>query len=170
MKKLIIIIVTLTLLVFISCGEKIVEQPPNKPSDKPTETTECKRTIWVNPDVECCDVKDPLNNLEWLRKTSKFDEYNTAPASDYNFIFLFKNKDTQKDYIVVNYYCCTSWVFIYDCIGNFIDGGGYSILERNKIEEGEFTAEEPPAPCNTCDEFFNTHTLIDTIAYSIVYF
>ena len=27
-----------------------------------------ERTTWVNPDVECCGVKDPLNNLEWLNE------------------------------------------------------------------------------------------------------
>ena len=74
-----------------------------------------ERTIWINPDVECCGVKDPLNNLEWLKESSRFDEYIDRSSSDYNFIFLFRNKETQKNHIVVNYYSRVSWVTIYDC-------------------------------------------------------
>ena len=48
-----------------------------------------KRTICVNSEVECCGVKDPLNNLEWLREASRFDDYIDNSSSDYNYIFLF---------------------------------------------------------------------------------
>ena len=127
-----------------------------------------ERSIWINPDVECCGVKDPLNNLGWLKETSKFDEYNEAPQTDYNYIFLYRNKLTYKDYIVVNYYYSRiSWVIIYDCKGNLIDGGGYSLLKREQIVNREYS-NECPEPCDTCDEFFQSHVLIDTIAYSDV--
>lgn len=149
MKKLIFFI-SLSLLTLVGC-EKNYE-----------------RTIWVNPDVECCGVKDPLNNLEWLRKTSKFDDYNVRPLTDYNFIFLFRNNETQKDHIVVNRYSRVSWVSIYDCEGNCIDGGHYSIQNHPKFVKIKNVNESPAEPCDTCYEFFKTHTLVDTIAYSMV--
>ena len=108
-----------------------------------------------------------LNNLEWLRETSKFDDYNEAPASDYNFIFLFRNEETQKDHIVVNRYNHFSWVFIYDCEGVFIDGGSYFIQEQTKFVKTKLK-NDSPEPCDTCGEFFQTHILVDTIAYSKV--
>ncbi len=126
-----------------------------------------ERTIWINPDVECCGVKDPLNNLEWLKESSRFDEYIDRSSSDYNFIFLFRNKETQKNHIVVNYYSRVSWVTIYDCEGDYIDGGHYSLQNQPKFVKSKI-ANDPPEPCDTCDEFFKIHTLIDTIAYSIV--
>ena len=167
MKKSIFIIVTLTLLVFISCGEKIVEQPPKKPSDKPTETTECKRTIWVNPDVECCDVKDPLNNLEWILQTPRFNEYKTALYSFANYILLFKNNTTHEDFVVFNIKDKINYVIIYDCNGNILDGGEYNYINKNVSNNINAT---PPEPCDICDDFFENHILVDTIAYSIVYF
>ena len=148
MKKFIFFI-SLSLLILVGCEKRY------------------ERTIWVNPDVECCGVKDPLNNLEWLKESSRFDEYIDRSSSDYNFIFLFRNIETQKNHIVVNYYSRVSWVSIYDCEGNLIGGGGYSILKRVQIVNREFLSESPE-PCDTCGEFFQTHVLIDTIAYSDV--
>ena len=49
MKKLIFFI-SLSLLTLVGCEEKKYE---------------CTST-WINPDVECCGVSDPINNLEWL--------------------------------------------------------------------------------------------------------
>ena len=127
-----------------------------------------ERIIWINSDVECCGVKDPLNNLGWLKEKSRFYEYNEAPLNDYNYIFLYRNTLTDKDHIVVNYYYSrVSWVIIYDCEGNLIDGGGYSILKRVQIVNREFLSEGPE-PCDTCDEFFQTHVLMDTISYLII--
>jgi hypothetical protein len=148
MKKLIFFI-SLSLLTLVGC-EKNYE-----------------RTIWINPNVECCGVKDPLNNLKWLKESSKFDEYNAGEPTDYNFIFLFRNNETQKDHIVINRYSRVSWVNIYDCEGNYIDGGHCSIQNQTKFMSPKLK-NDPPEPCDTCHEFFKTHTLIDTIAYSMV--
>ena len=55
-----------------------------------------ERTIWVNPDVECCGIKDPLNNLEWLKEwyeDSYFNEELVLGAKIYGeFILLYQNK------------------------------------------------------------------------------
>ena len=162
MKRLIFFI-PLFLFMLVGCEKKRSENNSN-PIEKPIEY---ERTVWINPDVECCGVKDPLNNLGWLRETSKFDECNDALSKNYNFIFLFRNKETKKDHIVVNRYRRVSWVFIYDCEGVFIDGGGYSLQKHTQFIKNN-VENDPPEPCDTCDTFFKTHTLIDTIAYFIV--
>ena len=148
MKKL-MFFVLLSLFLFVGCEKRY------------------KRTICVNSEVECCGVKDPLNNLEWLREASRFDDYIDNSSSDYNYIFLFRNKETQKDHIVIDYYSSVSWVRIYDCEGVRIDGGHYSLQNQPKYVKTKI-ANDPPEPCDTCDEFFRTHVLVDTIAYSVV--
>ena len=156
----------LILFVFVACeknqGSGQTEQPDVTP-------VVYERTVWVNEDVECCGVKDPLNNLEWLKEASEFDEYKTTSSKIYgnNFIFLFRNKDTQKDHIVVNSYCYGSvaWTYIYDCDGQLIGGGDYVV--RTTRKQIKFV-NEPAPPCDTCDEFFKTHYFIDTIAYSLI--
>ena len=190
MKKLIFLI-SLSLLILVGCERKRSEHNSEHEYERtiwinpavnighnykrsiwanPDENIEheYERTIWINSDVECCGVKDPLNNLSWLNEKSRFYEYNEAPHTDYNYIFLYRNKLTYKDHIVVNYYYSRiSWVVIYDCEGTLIDGGGYSFLKREQIVNREYS-NECPEPCDTCDEFFQTHVLIDTIAYSDV--
>ena len=52
-----------------------------------------ERTIWINPDVECCGVKDPLTNLEWLKEWYEFSlsiEENELSYPIYGFIYIFK--------------------------------------------------------------------------------
>jgi hypothetical protein len=148
MKKLVFFI-SLSLLILVSCEKH------------------CKRTMWTNPDVECCGVKDPINNLAWLTQTAYFDEYETASFSFSNYILLFKNNTTHENFIVTNANTGVSWVSIYDCEGNYIDGGHYSIQNQTKFISSKLK-NDPPEPCDTCYEFFKTHTLIDTIAYYIV--
>ena len=76
MKRAIFVIAFFCMLIFAGC-----ERERNY-----------ERTIWVNPDVECCGVKDPLNNLEWLRQTAYFNDYETASYSFSNYILLLKNR------------------------------------------------------------------------------
>ncbi len=155
MKKLIFFI-SLSLLTLVGC-EKNYE-----------------RTIWVNPDVECCGVKDPLNNLEWLRQTAYFNDYETASYSFSNYILLFKNNTTYENFIVTNTDNGINWIAIYDCDGNMIGGGEYpynykNSKKNNQVEKTYKSRKYGPAKsCDICDEFFKTHTLMDTIAYFIV--
>ena len=155
MKKLIFFI-SLSLLTLVGC-EKNYE-----------------RTVWVNPDVECCSVKDPLNNLEWLKelysvyKDSYFSK--KIELSEPEFFFLFQNSITQENFVVIDIQGkYGSWIHIYSCDGNKIDGGIYdyhqNINSENKFSES--VNETPPPPCYICEEFFKTHTLTDTIAYFI---
>ena len=124
-----------------------------------------ERTIWVNPDVKCCGVEDPINNLEWLTQTTYFKEYKTASYSFSNCILLFKNDTTYEDFVVFNIKDRTNYIIIYDCNGNTLDGGAYHYINKNVSNNINAT---PPAPCVICEEFFKTHTLTDTIAYLFV--
>ena len=153
MKKLIFIF-SLSALILVGCEEK------------------CKRTFWVNTEIECCSVKNPIDNLNWLKQTAYFSEYETATYSFSNYILLFKNNTTHDNFIVTNTNNNTNWIIIYDCDGNEIGGGAYNYTNSNKINyirNGSTSENNGPAnPCRICDEFFETHTLTDTIAYFIV--
>ena len=161
MKQHIFVIAFFCVLIFAGC-----ERERN-------EKIEYERTIWVNPDVECCGVKDPLNNLEWISQTPHFGDYKTASYSYSNHILLFNNDTTQENFIVFsikeNRSHLMFYVIIYDCNGNVLDGGTYKY--QNENSENIFSENmnlSPAEPCFICDEFFKTHTLMDTIAYFIV--
>ena len=56
-----------------------------------------ERTIWVNPDVECCGVKDPINNIEWLKDL--WDNrilYYFQDSEGYSYFLLYRNKKTSE--------------------------------------------------------------------------
>ena len=124
MKKLIFFI-SLSMLILVGC-EKNYE-----------------RTIWVNPDVECCGVKDPLNNLEWLNnwyKDSYFNEDNELDYQSYGFIYVFENDSTSENFIVIRNLIyeslpCRFW--LYTCEGEFIDGGYYYDYDSKNIFSNE---------------------------------
>ena len=199
MKKLILFI-SLSVLILVGCEEKhsehkhdykrtiwvnpdvnIEHEPERTIWANPDENIEhkYKRTIWINSDVECCGVKDPLNNLEWLKKIYdiKYKRYEQIDSpsyeytSSYEYIFLFKNASTNTDYIVRNssmlHY---NWVGIYECNGTIVDKGVFSgEIFTNKItNDKKRQAEDYAEDCLLCGEFFETHVLIDTIFYCIV--
>ena len=122
MKRHIFVIAFFCVLIFAGC-----ERERN-------EKIEYERRIWVNPDVECCGVKDPLNNLEWISQTPRFKEYQTASYSYSNYILLFKNNTTHEDFIIFKIKDEINYVIIYDCKGNVIDGGAYNYTNSNKID------------------------------------
>ena len=133
-----------------------------------------ERTIWVNPDVECCGVKNPINNLEWLK--GLYNVYNshfskTTGLIQPEFFFLFQNSITQENFVVIDIQGeYSSWIHIYDCRGSQIDGGVYRYHQNRNSENTFFNNVNttPPPRCNTCEEFFKTNVLTDTIAYFII--
>ena len=133
-----------------------------------------ERTIWINPDVECCAIKDPINNLEWLKEwceDSYFNEELILDAKIYGeFIFLYQNKITLEEFIVIKrkYHYPTAFYIINYCSGERLALGNYSDIDDNLFEsEQEINKmqyiSEPE--CDICADFFYTHILIDTIAY-----
>ena len=129
-----------------------------------------ERVKWINPDVECCGVKDPLNNLAWLNdwyKNSYFNEESELNYQSYGFIYVFENDSTLENFIVIRNLIyeslpCRFW--LYTCEGEFIDGGYYYDYDSKNIFSNDVNAIPLP-PCDYCDEFFQTHILVDTIAY-----
>ena len=129
-----------------------------------------ERTIWVNPDVECCGVKDPLNNLEWLKEryinSFFYKEYN---APSYGYIYIFRNDSTLENFIVTRLYgTLTRHYFeLFTCDGNIIDEGYYVDYNNDYTNPDiKYTRENSGIRlCFECEEFFQNHTLIDTIYY-----
>ena len=159
MKRVIFVIAFFCVLIFAGC-----ERERN-------EKIEYERTIWVNPDVECCGVKDPLNNLEWLKEIydMRFNQYEQIKSSAYEYIFLFRNDS--NDYIVRKADMGNhSWFGLYECNGTFIDGGVFSEKQSaNKYTQiKKQQTEEPARPCYLCSEFFEKNTLVDTISFYII--
>lgn len=158
MKKLIFFI-SLSLLALVGCEHNY------------------ERTIWVNPDVECCGVKDPLNNLEWLNnwyKDSYFNKENELDYQSYGFIYIFENDSTSEKFIVTRirkyYNNHPNWFQLYTCEGNLIDCGIYSDYNTEYANPDIVFKKSnkqyiEPRQCIMCTDFFNTHTMVDTIAY-----
>ena len=180
MKKLILFI-SLSLLILVGCSVK-------KDGNFTRVKIDRDRTVWINQDVECCGVKDPANNLEWFKKTTK--DLLTANISYRTF--LFSDTIISEDYIVIMEYKMFKFVAIYDCNGtkigkgnlsyysqyDYYDGGAYESFLRqiknskvkNKTKHSEQNNRNkkkitPPYPCSICSDFFKTHVLVDTISY-----
>ena len=115
-----------------------------------------------------------MTNLEWINNL--YNLYEKSYCSKLTeleqpvFIFSYKNDTTQENFVVTNVKGeYDDWITIYQCNGDEIDSGVY----RHKYENSKNTYSNdvnatPPPPCFICDEFFQTHTLMDTIAYFIV--
>ena len=168
MKKLIFFIL-LSMLILVGCSVKKNRNFTYVKTDK-------DRTVWINQNVKCCGVKDPANNLEWLKNKLILEK--TTPYS--YCVLLFRNNLDSTESIVIK--CDNSFSF-YDCFGVRFGGGldydryHYSILPNidtdllKKTENKRFTIPSrfaAPAPCFKCKHFFNNNTLIDVIAYYIV--
>ena len=130
-----------------------------------------ERTIWINLDVECCGVKDPLNNLEWLKEWYEDSYFNEEKVLDYEeyaeFIFVYENDSSKEDMIVrkIIYNNTMDWYYIYYCDGEWLTDGTYYGENINRVlQKNDFNAQYISTECPLCEEFFNTHVLIDTIA------
>ena len=161
MKRAIFVIAFFCMLIFAGC-----ERERNY-----------ERTIWVNPDVECCGVKDPLNNLEWLKEwyhSSYFNTNRVLYESCYWFVYVFENKETSENFIVFkdNEFLTEHPYFVlHSCDGKIIDEGNYFDLNLDYANPNiQFVSSVSPTiiepiPCLSCKDFFENHVLIDTIAY-----
>ncbi len=141
--------------VFVAC-EKNKNSSQTDQSDVPPVVYE--RTVWVNEDVECCGVKDPLNNLGWLKEASEFDEYKTILQSCSKYLLLYKNNTTQENIIVISSENeKATHVLRLNCNGDKMCD--HIIWEKTNVSMTE---------CFICMKFYETHTEIDTVAYYIV--
>jgi hypothetical protein len=157
MKKLVFFI-SLSLLILVGCEQRY------------------KYTTWINPDVRCCEVEDPLNNLKWLNSVySKSYTYGsqvtTLSYSYYYFIYVFKNDSTNEEFVVTKEDLNNSskpTFALYSCDGKIIDKGYYQDYDSEYANPDiQFVAPTyyETEPCYSCDDFFRNHTLVDTIAY-----
>lgn len=86
-----------------------------------------KYKIWVNSKVECCGVKEPVKNLEWLKAEAE-------TKFDFLCVMLLKNNATQEYCVLVHgvngvrtgmYLVAMNDVALYDCNGVKLDRGAY---------------------------------------------
>ena len=169
MKKLILFI-SLSTLIFIGCSVK-------KEGDFTHVKIDKKRTVWINKNVECCGFKDPINNFEWLKEDydrafKQYEQTGVAAYVYYCYFLLFHDNLTSTHYIVRK---SSMWKYsnflIRECDGAIIDMGVFDDGENpNKMldNNSEEWYEDPPYPCISCDRFFKTHTLVDTIFYYVI--
>ena len=130
-----------------------------------------ERTIWVNPDVECCGVKNPLNNLEWLKEWYEDSYFNKGKRLDYEkyaeFIFVYENDSNKNEMIVrkVIYNNTMDWYYVYYCDGEWLTAGTYYDNYTYELSQKDsLNIQYTSTDCPLCEEFFSTHTLTDTIA------
>ena len=87
-----------------------------------------KPKFWVNSKVECCEVKNPVKNLQWLNFKEDASNY------DFSCVLLFKDNSTQEYYIVTRgvramrtekHLIVMDKISIYDCNGRELDNGAF---------------------------------------------
>ncbi len=87
-----------------------------------------KPKFCINSKVECCGVKNPVKNLQWLN----FKE--DATKSDFSCVLLFKDNSTQEYYFVTReirpmrtgmHLIVMDKISIYNCDGKELDYGAY---------------------------------------------
>ena len=175
---------------------------------------------WMNPKIECFNIKDSIYNLNWLIDKTNFGVY------DFSCLLLYKN-DSTGEYYFVNHYIDVSFryiertvtdvinvVEIYNFDGQYFIGG--VILNENSDFYNQINIAQDSMQlreyidkinklfnkkhrqigeliklaykrkkeykqvtfltyqlCGTfgkinCEEFLNTHTLVDVIGYSYI--
>ncbi|MBR5190050.1 MAG: hypothetical protein IKW17_07325 [Paludibacteraceae bacterium] len=160
MKK-ITFLISLTILILVGCEEKFKSQ------------------FWINPDIEYCGTNVPIDSLEWFKKDflPRFNLYNDNYEDIWQYysmyIYLYSNNTTQENFVVTTAYSGDYFIDIYSCDGTLIDMGYYNkgnedwdhtpIKEFIKITPSNNSSAA--LKCTSCDKFFKTHTLIETIAY-----
>ena len=87
-----------------------------------------KPKFCINSKVECCGVKNPVKNLQWLN----FKE--DATKSDFSCVLLFKDNSTQEYCIVIRgvramrteqHLIVMDKISIYNCNGEELDNGAF---------------------------------------------
>ena len=155
MKKLIFFI-SLSMLILVGCEEKKYE---------------CTST-WINPDVECCGVEDPLNNLEWLNEIHI--EYKSQYLYGHKAEILclkYENKTT-KEHSILFYEHKNSLrtVSAYYCNGGYFFCGslGSSPKYIDIFTVNQYTRSSEPMEPHMNSDIWNTfvqeNVLMDTLA------
>ena len=154
MKRLFFI--SLSLLILVGCEEKKYE---------------CTST-WINPDVECCGVSDPINNLEWLNKIHLKQQSQYLYGSKAEILCLKYENKTTKEHSILFYEHKNSprTVSAYYCNGGYFFCGslGSSPKYIDIFTVNQYTrSSEPMAPHMNSDiwnTFVQENVLMDTLA------
>ena len=154
MKRLFFIL--LSLLILVGCEEKKYE---------------CTST-WINPDVECCGVSDPINNLEWLNAIHLKQQSQYLYGHKAEILCLKYENKTTKEHSILFYEHKNSprTVSAYYCNGGYFFCGslGSSPKYIDIFTVNQYTrSSEPMAPHMNSDiwnTFVQENVLMDTLA------
>ena len=157
MKRLFFIL--LSLLILVGCEEKKYE---------------CTST-WINPDVECCGVSDPINNLEWLNAIHLKQQSQYLYGSKAEILCLkYENKITKEHSILFYKHKIYPYsVKGYSCCGKKYFGGtlGQSpdYVDIFTYNKSITRSSEPMAPhiyvdADIWNTFVQENVLMDTLA------
>lgn len=136
-----------------------------------------KTDIYTNPDIEVCGVKDPANNIGWLKE--QLDDYRLNDYYDsFHDDYCVYSDSAGELVIVIIEQTDRTGVRILNCAGDFIDGGYWSDPWYDFNSNPPTTPRShdiqyspvptvcagPPLYWDECDKFFRTHTFVDFIA------
>ena len=113
-----------------------------------------KYEIYENQVIACCGVSDPTENLEWLNTLIK-----DIPAYTAFSIKLYENNADKTLRIVTEDQIFTR---VYNCNGE-VQFGGHNYDETSFSQEKTSIQSVAPAPCNECEEFYNTYHFVGLI-------
>ena len=155
MKKLIFFI-SLSVLILVGCEEKKYE---------------CTST-WINPDVECCGVSDPINNLEWLNAIHLKQQSQYLYGSKAEILCLkYENKITKEHSILFYKHNVNSRIVsTHDCNGEYLWSGslGASPEYIDIFSSNQYTRSsecmQPHMGSHIWNTFVQENILMDTLA------
>ena len=155
MKKLIFFI-SLSVLILVGCEEKKYE---------------CTST-WINPDVECCGVSDPINNLEWLNAIHLKQQSQYLYGNKAEILCLkYENKITKEHSILFYEHNVNSRIVsTHDCNGGYLFGGslGASPKYIDIFKSNQYTRSsecmQPHMGSHIWNTFVQENILMDTLA------
>lgn len=113
-----------------------------------------KFEIYENRVITCCGVSNPIENLEWLKML--INEYSISEELS---IKLYQNNSNNTINIVVEDDIFTK---VYNCDGENLFGGHYygaTNVPQDKLANQYVS----PMPCDSCEEFYNTHHFVGLI-------
>lgn len=157
MKKLFFFIL-LSLLTFVGCEERKYE---------------CTN-VWENHDVECCGIKDPLNNLEWLNNIHLQQKSQFFYDKVEILCLKCENKITKENSIL--FYKRKAYpnsVKAYSCSGEKCFGGSLGsspdYIDIFTYNQSVTRSSEPMAPhiyvnSDIWNTFVQENVLVDTLA------
>ena len=127
--------------------------------------------VWVNEEAEVCGVKNPIENIDWLKKINQLyvDDFNYYVKSNkyYEYVLsIYENNISAERYFVIQWF--SEYYEAYDCSQNEPFKAGKWKKENQSSTQQQNVQPSPlhEPICEGCDEFFENSTfLYDLVIY-----